>query len=229
MGAEKGERSRVTTRERNVLILVLAILAACGLVTLVSPKPLEPDARSGAQGTLPSATFTLVPTITSTIVAAPSLAPTSALVPPNTPAPPNNTPVPVETPAPTETPQPATRTLVSPLAMDWVLVQKQCISDAQWGLEFWLTGKGGTGEYTFYLDAERLHGPAPVHGFSYQMVVDTGSAAAGTFIVESGAQRVRSEFWIERPDCSHLAPTPTPVDPPTSGAAVSPLPPGSYP
>jgi hypothetical protein len=90
--------------------------------------------------------------------------------------------------------------------MDWVLAEKHCISSAQWFLEFWITASGGTGEYTFYRDIERLHGPAPADGFGYQMYTGTGSAAVGTFYVESGTQRVRSEFWVARPDCSLFPP-----------------------
>jgi hypothetical protein len=94
--------------------------------------------------------------------------------------------------------------------MEWVLVRKHCISGAQWFLEFWLTAEGGNGEYTFYRDIEVVHGPAPADGFGYQMYVGAGNAAVGTFAVESGDQRVESEFWVRRPDCSHLAPPPPP-------------------
>jgi hypothetical protein len=106
--------------------------------------------------------------------------------------------------------------------MEWVLVEKHCISHAQWFLEFWITASGGTGEYTFYRDIERLHGPAPADGFGYQMYAGTGSAAVGTFAVESGAQRVQSEFWVKRLDCSHLAPPPKPSDPSTPAPASAP-------
>lgn len=110
-----------------------------------------------------------------------------------------------------------------------MLVQKGCVSDAQWVVEVWLAAKGGTGEYTFYRDEERLYGPARVDGFAYQMLAGSGSTAEGTFTVESGAQRVQSQFWIERLDCGHTALLPTPVGAPTLGAAVSPLDPGSSP
>jgi hypothetical protein len=113
--------------------------------------------------------------------------------------------------------------------MDWVLVQKGCVSEAQWMVEFWITATGGTGEYIFYRDGERLHGPAREPGYAYQMYTGTGSAAEGTFIVESGPQRARSEFWVERLDCARPAPSPTPDAAPTTGAAVSPLEPGSSP
>ena len=46
LGVEKVQRSRVKNRERNILILVLAILCACGLVALVSPAPVEGRKRT---------------------------------------------------------------------------------------------------------------------------------------------------------------------------------------
>ena len=42
------------------------------------------------------------------------------------------------------------------------------------------------------------------------MYAGIGSAAVGTFAVESGARRVESKFWVKRPDCSHLVVPPTP-------------------
>jgi hypothetical protein len=92
--------------------------------------------------------------------------------------------------------------------MDWVLVEKRCLSGTEWALHFWITASGGTGEYTFYRDIERLHGPHPANGFGYEMHVGASSAAVGTFAVESGTQRVQSEFWVAHPNCSHLAPPP---------------------
>jgi hypothetical protein len=86
--------------------------------------------------------------------------------------------------------------------MDWVVVEIRCISLAQWEIEFWLTADGGDGEYTFYHDTQRLHGPHPANGFGYKLTVGTGAAAVGTLAVESGSERVQDAFWIARPDCS---------------------------
>ena len=150
----------------------------------------------------PMPTPTPMPTETPTITPSPTLTATS---------PPTPTPTLTHTPTPTVSPTPfPSPTAVPPLSMDWVLAKKNCISAAQWFLEFWLTASGGTGEYTFYRDIERVHGPAPAAGFGYQMYAGTGSAVVGTFAVESGGQRVQSEFWIERLDCSEFAPPPPP-------------------
>jgi hypothetical protein len=94
--------------------------------------------------------------------------------------------------------------------MEWVVTEKRCLSGAEWMVNFWITATGGDGIYTFYHDIHRLHGPHPANGFGYEMHIGAGNAAVGTLAVESGGQRVQSEFWIKRVDCTHLAPPPPP-------------------
>jgi hypothetical protein len=178
-------------------------------VELLQAEPTAAPDLSAHQSPLPTATATAThtpqptetPTVTHTPMPTETPPPTATPLPTHTPTV-THTPTPTETPAPTATPAPTwTPTPRSPLAMEWVLAKKHCISSSQYFLEFWITATGGTGEYTFYRDIDRIHGPSPAAGFGYQMYVGAGAAAVGTFYVESGTERVSSEFWIKRPDC----------------------------
>ena len=194
----KAKRSFSLISVLTVLLLVGSVAIICLLVFIVV-TPNNPI--SNLLGLEVQAT----PTLLSAAVAPPTF--TATPIPTETPdfdLPPTHTPAPTDTPAPTSTPAPTyTPTAIPPLAMDWVSTEIRCISPSQWAIKFWLTASGGTGEYTFYHDIQRLHGPHPADGFGYELTVGTGAAAVGTFAVESGTQRVQSEFWIARPDCGH--------------------------
>lgn len=172
-----------------------------------SPLPTWTLTATAAPTDTPQPTPTQTATATETPLPTATPLPTHTPLPTDTPTPtetplPTATPTPTHTPAPTFTPAPThTPTAVPPLTMNWVLVEIRCISLSQWALKFWITASGGSGEYTFYHDNQRLHGPHPANGFGYDLTVGTGSAAVGTLSVESGSQRVQSEFWVARPDC----------------------------
>jgi len=179
----------------------LAIPAATrALLEADSPLPTVTWTATAA----PTSTWTPTPTATST----PTLTPTPTITP--TPSPsatprPTHTPTLTHTPAPTNTPAPTrTPTPVPALSMEWVAVDKYCLSASEWAIKFWITASGGNGIYTFYHDIRRLHGPHPADGFGFEMHIGASSAAVGTLAVESGTQRVQSEFWFKHPDCSYL-------------------------
>jgi hypothetical protein len=209
-----------------VAILVLSPRSASGAETL-APEQAERGlpAPTPGRGTRDVAPLEVLPTRVPDQAHSPlpTWTPTPTAVPTHTPSPTatstptatlTETPSPTFTPAPTHTPSPVppthtpaptpTPTVVLPLSMDWVLVEVRCLSISRWALKFWLTASGGTGEYTFFHDIKRLHGPHPANGFGYELQVGTGYAAVGTFAVESGDQRVQEEFWVAQPDCSHL-------------------------
>jgi hypothetical protein len=86
--------------------------------------------------------------------------------------------------------------------MQVVLEGTRCISTSRWVARFRITASGGTGRYTYYRDVERIHGPTADTVHVYDLESGAGSAAVGTFAVESGDQRVEEKFYVQHPDCA---------------------------
>jgi len=68
--------------------------------------------------------------------------------------------------------------------------------------KFRITVTGGSGQYTYYRDIDKLHGPTNETTYIYELKYGTKSAAVGTFFVESGGKRAEKKFWVPHPDCS---------------------------
>ncbi len=109
----------------------------------------------------------------------------------------------------------------SPLALERALESKWCVSESRWVARFRLTASGGTGQYTYYRDVERIHGPTTDTVYVYELEYGASAAAVGSFAVESGDQRVKVDFWEAHPSCARATathtstPTPTMTRPPT--------------
>jgi hypothetical protein len=89
-----------------------------------------------------------------------------------------------------------------PLAIEWHLNGKRCISRGEYIAEFSVWATGGNGSYTYYSDGEKIGGPV-AGGVTYQLRWGACCGAPGTFIVRSGdGQEAQKEFWVDHPDCS---------------------------
>jgi hypothetical protein len=156
----------------------------------------------------PYPTYTLYPTYTPapTYTAQP---PTPTHTPTATPTPtdtPTATPTPTLTHTPTLTPTVPTPTItrkpILPLSMQVVPEGSRCVSESRWAARFRITASGGTGQYSYYRDIERIHGPTTDAVHVYELESGAGAAAVGAFFLESGDQRVESKFYVPHPDCA---------------------------
>jgi hypothetical protein len=153
-----------------------------------TPVPVE-DTATPTSTPLPTASFTPIPTDTQ--------APTQTPVPPtHTPVPPTHTPT---VAPPTSTPLPP-----APLTINWRLLSVNCLSKSQWIGKFEITVSGGTGQYTYYRDIEKLIGPISEQKLTYELKYGASSSMVGTFKVTSGDQTKTKDFWVTHPDCSGM-------------------------
>lgn len=189
------------------------------LVKLLTPTPTvtwTPSPTAVPTHTsIPTPTSTETPTLSpeSTPTNTPEPTATETLVPPtstptNTPVPPTSTATATATQPPTSTPTstPTVTPTSAPLAINWELLEKKCISKHQWTMKFRLTASGGKGQYTYYRDITLIHGPTSETQYIYELTYGADASAVGTFFIESGGQRAENKFWVDHPDCSAYVP-----------------------
>jgi hypothetical protein len=84
----------------------------------------------------------------------------------------------------------------------WTLEDARCVSTQEWILTFRITAYGGRAPFTFFRDVEQIYGPSGERSYIYELKYGAGSAAVGTFFVESAGQRAEKGFWVAHPDCT---------------------------
>jgi hypothetical protein len=84
------------------------------------------------------------------------------------------------------------------------LLDAHCLSKSQWVGKFEITANGGTGQYTYYRDIDKIGGPTSQKTLVYELKYGASSSMVGTFKVSSGSQTKNKDFWVTHPDCSSM-------------------------